>query len=236
MNNLTTEEILSKYNSLYNKYRQLEEDTIKLKNDQKELIERINYNTEETIEEQKMHIHKLQEDISGYKMLRNKGNVYNLSRNENLMTFKILFHYALKDKYDCKKIQYYSSFKAEEKSNGDTILSLKLKNRKSHYFILTKIIADKYFEENGKCSPRSKSKNSVEGMIKGRVGLHNEYPLEYIKYIQEYEELVPLHTWEDLPKHIIRVDNGFKCECCDTHIQYKSIRKHIQTNKHKKNM
>ena len=237
MEDRTPEEILCLYNSLNNKYIKLQEEHNNLKNENKKLNERVNYNTEETIEKHKKHIEKLEEEICGYKLLNNKGNVYALEKNAGLMTFKTLFHYALKDKYNNQKIQYYSSFEPEEQSNGDTILTLNLKNRKSHYFKLANIIASKYFKDYGKCSPRSKTKHiDIEGMIKGKVGMRNEYPKEYIKYIIEYENLIPLDTWEDLPQYIERFEDTFRCTCCDSKMIYSSINKHILSKKHRKNI
>lgn len=233
---LPRDEIIKKFNLLQTRYNNLSQTNDALLRDNDRLNTERDIYTIEKVKRLEDEKQELIEKLCGFRTLENIGNVYLRKPIEGYKTFRELFFIACKELgYDKDSIKYVLDFSLKDKEDGSQSRSLEMKLCYGKYLKLSKKLASDYYKDFKESSPRYKGKIEDNEMIKGKTGLHNQYPETYTKLIENYVLENPLELWGKLPSPIVYINGVFSCESCEKDIKFSSIRRHLASKKHKKN-
>jgi len=231
---LPRDKIISRFNKLQTRYNNLSQTNDALQRDNDRLNAERNIQTIGKINKLEEEKHELEKRLHGFTVLKNVGNVYSLTPLIGYKTFRELFFSACLDiGYTEEKIDEVLDFTLKDKEDGSQYRSLSEKLCYSKYLTLSKKLAKQYAKQFEKSSPRYKANKTTEEMLKGKSGLHNQYPENYKDIIENYVLNNPLDMWGKLPSPIVYINGIFTCELCEKDIKYSSIRSHLVSKKHK---
>jgi hypothetical protein len=180
-------------------------------------------------------IKSLKEQLSRFNKLDKKGNVYSDKREGDKLTFLELISEVLGS--DMKKYWKYFNFSLRDTKDGGQYRSRKQRLILTKYLKLTKLLARQHYKEFNKTASRFKGLIKIGDMVKGKVGIYNEYPKNYTQYISQYIDENPLEEWANYPMYISEVISDTDtmnvfCSKCEKTFQYASLSSHLKTKKH----
>ena len=173
---------------------------------------------------------ELQEQLKYYKSLKNIGNVYNETPSLNKKTFRQLIRMSVPS-----QSHYLLNFSLRDTEDGGQYRSKEQKMRYSHYLTLSKELATIHKNQTGKVPTRFKGKIETEDIVKGKSAMGNEYPIEYIEYINMYLSINPIETWSELPDGFTYNsinENQINCNWCNKIINSQSLKRHLKSKTH----